>query len=56
MTSSLTHALQRYLVHRPATSDDHVWYYRDRLLSDEALLDQVTCWGKHCDVKVTLLP
>jgi integrase/recombinase XerD len=53
LTPSLTHALQRYLLHRPASSDDHIWCYQGRVLSDEAVRDQVNRWGKHCDVKVT---
>jgi site-specific recombinase XerD len=53
LTPSLAHALQRYLRYRPATNDDHVWRYQTRLLSDEAVRDQVNRWGKHCGVKVT---
>lgn len=34
MTPSLAHALQRYLMHRPATPDDHVWCYQGRLLRE----------------------
>jgi integrase/recombinase XerD len=53
MTPILAHYLQRYLAQRPATADDHVWFYSGRLLSDEAVRDQLGRWGKQCGVKVT---
>lgn len=53
MTPSLAACLQRYLAHRPASADDHVWRYQGRVLSDEAVRDQVNRWGEHCAVKVT---
>ncbi len=53
MTPTLAHYLQRYLAQRPATADDHLWFYNDRLLSDETVRDQLGRWGKQCGVKVT---
>ncbi|MBW7939624.1 MAG: site-specific integrase, partial [Candidatus Omnitrophica bacterium] len=53
MTPSLAHYLQRYLALRPATTDDHLWFYNGRLPSDESIRDQLGRWGKHCGVKVT---
>lgn len=53
MTPTLAHYLQRYLAHRPATGDDHLWFYTERLLSDEAVRDQLGRWGQQCGVKVT---
>lgn len=48
-----TQRLQRYLIVRPPTSDDHLWFFGGRLLSDETLRDQLARWGKRCNVKVT---
>ena len=53
MTPSLVQHLQRYLLQRPTTADDHVWFYGGKLLADEALRDQLGRSGKACNIKVT---
>ena len=53
ITPTLAQALHRYLSHRPATDDDHLWRCDDLFPSYEMIRRRLHNWGKLCQVSVT---
>jgi site-specific recombinase XerD len=53
LTPILTKALQRYLSHRGAAEDDHLWLDDGRPLKDYRVRYRLKCWGKLCGVSAS---
>jgi len=53
LTPILTEALQRYLSHRGAAEDDHLWLDDGRPLKDYRVRYRLKCWGKLCGVSAS---
>lgn len=53
LTPTLRQALERYLSHRPAVEDDHLWWVRGRRLGLHRVRRLLRIWGKRAGVSVT---
>ena len=53
LTPTLSEAFYRYLPHRSATDDDHLWHCENRTPTDEVIRRCLRRWAKLCNVSVT---